>query len=378
MKRIPNVDDRAKILVVSAVGMGNAILFIPALRRLRTHFRHAHIVLLVFLKPAKELFEICPYVDEVQYLPFRTKDFGVLVKVLLRLWTRRFDISMITFPAPRIHYNLISLLSGARVRIAHKYRDRNLATLNILNTARVEIEDVHDIDQNFNLLRPLGISPEDGDRRLELWLNSDDISSADRFLERSRIDSDDFVVGIHPGCTENQPWKRWPYRYFAKLADLLISSCGAKVLLFIGPDELDAETEIVSWMKKKPVVVRRLPIREAAAVVRRCTLFVSNDSGIMHIAEALNIPTFGIFGPSDYVRMAPYRSLEWVIRQDFECSRECAHALSKLGHRFHCIRGENDCLTGLMPDQVFRVLEKFLASTRSGRGVKGICRREMR
>jgi heptosyltransferase-2 len=343
--------------------MGNTILFIPALRRLRIHFRDAHIALLVFLKPAKELFEVCPYIDDVQYLPFKTRNLTVLTRVLLRLWTGRFDVSMITFPAPRIHYNVLSLLSGAGMRIAHKYRDRNLTTLNILNTARIEIEDIHDIDQNLNLLRPLGIPPDDGDRNLELWLTSGDIASADRFLKQNEIGPGDLVVGMHPGCTENQPWKRWPYRHFAELADLLIATHGAKVLLFIGPDELDAETKIVSSMKKKPVIVKGLAIREVASVVRRCTLFVSNDSGIMHVAEALNIPTFGIFGPSDYVRMAPYRSLDWVIRQDFECSRECAHALSKLGHRFRCVRGQNICLTGLKPDQVFRVLEEFLAST---------------
>jgi heptosyltransferase-2 len=269
---------------------------------------------------------------------------------------------MITFPAPRIHYNALSLFSGATTRIAHKYRDRNLTTLNILNTTRIEIEDIHDIDQNLNLLRPLGISPEDADRNLELWLTSDDIGSADRFLEQRKIGPGDLVVGMHPGCTENQPWKRWPYRHFAELADLLIARHGAKVLLFIGPDELDAETAIVSSMRKKPVVVKEFSIREVASIIKKCSLFVSNDSGIMHVAEALNIPTFGIFGPSDYVRMAPYRSLDWVIRQDFECSRECAHALSKLGHRFHCIRGENICLTGLKPDQVLLRMEQFLAA----------------
>ncbi len=363
MKRVPGTDRAPRILVVSAVGMGNTILFIPALRRLRTHFKDAQIVLLVFLRPSKELFEVSPYVDEVLFLPFRTRNPGLLAKVFLQLWIRRFDVSIITFPAPRIQYNLIGLFSGARMRIAHRYRDRNFRTLNILNTERIRIEDVHDIDQNLNLLRPLGIPVDDGDRGLELWLTPDDTSSGDRFLERNGVVDADLVIGMHPGCTENQPWKRWPYSYFAELADLLITRRGAKVLLFIGPDELDAEEAIVSSMKEKLFVVKGFSIREVASVLRRCKVFVSNDSGIMHVAEALNVPTFGIFGPSDYVRMAPYRSLDWVIRQDFECSRECAHALSKLGHGFHCIRGENVCLTGLRPGRVFEVLEAFLTST---------------
>ncbi|MDD5638651.1 MAG: glycosyltransferase family 9 protein, partial [Candidatus Pacebacteria bacterium] len=185
---------------------------------------------------------------------------------------------------------------------------------------------IHDVDQNMNLLKIFGLNPDNEERKLTFYISEEDKKFAEDFLKKNHLENDS-LVGIHPGAggAINKNWqgfsKRWPEENFIKLCDKLIEEKSAKILIFGGPEEIELKNKIRNLSNyKENITLINKSLKHSAAIIQRCNLFISNDSGLMHIATVFNVPTIGIFGPSDYKRTTPYGENSYIVRKDLPCS----------------------------------------------------------
>src|SRR5437016_7499664 len=120
------------------------------------------------------------------------------------------------------------------------------------------------------------------------------------------------VAVLQPGTTWKN--KRWSLRKFADVGRALTTSGGFVPIVAWGPGELADATEIVRQIGDRGVLAPPTTIRQLAALLKRSRLYVGTDSGPMHLASALGVPTVGVFGPSDPLHFGPYRSPARIVR----------------------------------------------------------------
>lgn len=345
-----------KIIFFSFGGIGNTLLLTPALRALRGHYPKAHLSALVMFQGSFDLLKNNSAVDELLICKFLEEGPWRSFFFLLRLRKRRFDISILGFPANRWEYNVIGWLVGAKRRLGHRYRHRDRRNLNFLQTdTALEDDRFHDAEENLRLIEMLGAKGE-SPPRLEIFLTSDERKFAEGWLETNGLLQKP-LIGFHAGSAlfKNQAKRRWSPAKFAELAALLISQYRYTVLLFGSKEDEETNRKICDTVLGLHRV-EGTTITQTAALIGRCLLFVTNDSSLMHIAAALSVPTAAIFGPTSPVRVRPLQTHTRIIRKDLSCS-PCFYYSPK---PLTCYRKEKDyaCLEWI---ETRGVLEEVLS-----------------
>ncbi|KHO48817.1 MAG: glycosyl transferase family protein [archaeon GW2011_AR6] len=320
---------KMKIIIIAIPGIGNTLLAVPVLQKLREAYPKARVDLLVGLKSSLEIMGGCPYLDNI-YLINKKIQGGILqnLGLIRRLRKERYDISITTIPAAQPHYNVLAWLIGAKTKITHNY-ESNLVSL---QNVRIPLKIAHDVEQNLNLIKPLGINTGGG-HALELWPSTKEKIFADEFIRNFKERT---IIGIHPGTSVERGMieKRWPLESFAKVSEWIAEiNGGSRILIFLGPDEKNLEGIrglVNKRAKNKITIVKNIDIRRVATIIGKCKLFISNDSGLMHIAVAMKVPTIAIFLSTDYRRTAPYGGRHVVVRngETYKAFRQSIEELS--------------------------------------------------
>jgi ADP-heptose:LPS heptosyltransferase len=167
------------------------------------------------------------------------------------------------------------------------------------------------------------------------------------------------LVAVHPGSGWYCLARRWPVERFAEVTNKL-SEAGARVLLLGGPDEVDLVARLEGLTKGAVLnLAGKTSLKELAAVLGECDVFVGNDSGVMHVAAAVGTPVVAVFGPSNYRAWGPYPGWETrygegiehvVVRVDCPCG-PCLYRGFELGRRDGC--AEVDCLREISAEMVY-------------------------
>lgn len=192
-----------------------------------------------------------------------------------------------------------------------------------------------------------------------MWVTSADKEYARELLLKNNVTENEIVVGLHPG-SGGQIGKRWAKEKFVELGDELYEKYGAKVLLFGGPDEAGLKQDICALMKNKPVLVEGT-LKQTATVIGRCDLFISNDSGLMHIATAMGVPTIGVFGPTDPRRTSPWGEKNTIVAKDMPCIPCYKYPFFSTNSRIECQR--MDCLKTISVEDILLAVRKQLSSS---------------
>lgn len=359
-----------KILLTYITGIGNTVMCIPALRTLRRNFPEAVVDVVVRHQASQELLERIACQRKVYVFNAVThKTWRQKFQFLQALRQEQYDVNITTFPSNRCEFNLLSFCIGAKRRIAPRYQVGNLETLDFLQNELVDInEEYHDIDQNLSLLVPLGISKLSWNGKDISWeLTVEERAYAERCLNSLGLSQEDMLIGFHPGCNPDQGnfLKRWPVDHFARLGDQLIDEFDAKILLFGDSKEAGLRESIKSLMKYPPYIPETTALLNVAALIKQCRLFVTNDSGLMHIAAAMGVPTVSLFGPSDMVRNAPYGEGHLVIQATLPCSPCNTYPHYRYGGSFiRCIyhgTRKGECMRTITVEQVYRTLSEHYA-----------------
>lgn len=155
--------------------------------------------------------------------------------------------------------------------------------------------------------------------KTEIILTKDEIKKAKAILKKYNLRSK--IIGINPNCSAIT--RRWPQKYFAELADYLINLKNVSVIFFGSNNEKRYVQTIIKLMKQKPIDLSgKISLREYMAVLKIIRLFVTNDSGPMHIANAVGTDVIALEGPADTdeTGMMNKKAKRIYISKDLPCS----------------------------------------------------------
>lgn len=354
-----------KILVLALSGIGDALMFSPAISLIKSDMPEAEIDVLCMIKGAKEIYEVNPKVNRVIYFNFIKEG---LIKSLFFLSKirKKYDATFNVYPSNRKEYNVISFLIGAKERYAVDYLRMNTVNLGFLNNQTIiENDYLHNVEENLLLaklfLEHHNISTEDRELRLEIYLDTNSVQFAEEWLEENSIKDSDFVIGLHAGCAtlKNHIKRRWEPEKFAQPAEFLIYNYDAKVLLFGGPEEYELNDYIKSLVDSKNIkVVKTETLLQTAAVMKRSNLFITNDSALMHIASALQLNVIALFGPTNPVYVHPYKTNYKIASLNLECQPCFIYSPKPLTCRRNDLKFK--CIKELTVEKVREVIVQFI------------------
>lgn len=350
-----------KILILSLAGVGDTLLFTPALRLIRKNYPHTKITAVVMYQSSADLFKYSRDLDEVIFFPFFKKGYLKSLLFLKKLRERKFDLCINTYPSNRWEYNIVCFLTGARFRISHQYMvGGDYKTGLLLHTATMpQFRYLHNVEENIRLLELLNIRDDLRGHKLTLPLSVENHKKADEILLQHHIRDNNLMVGFHAGTSQvkNLHLRRWPEEKFAILSDNLAKFYGATSIFFGSKEEKNTNQKIFSLSKISPIVIDNLEILDVAALIKRCRIFISNDSALMHIASAMRVPTIAIFGPTDPRIVYPYGTRHKIVSKNSSCSP--CYFYSKMP--LHCPKNKNfACIQSIEPAEVMSAFKSLL------------------
>jgi len=330
---IPKKYNFRRILIVRTDRIGDVLLSTPVIKALRDNYPHAYIAMMV--SPyGKNIVEDNPYLDEVIIYDKdgKHKSWRRSIKFAQNLKKKRFDLAVVLHPTNRVH--LVTFFAGIRRRIGY---DRKLG---FLLTDRIEhtkqLGQKHELEYALDLVRCLGIEPKD--KTLFMPLKPESEAWVEKLFKQEGIEKTDRLLAIHPGAS--CPSKIWPNKRFADVASRLIEKYGFRVLVIAGPKDLALAESVIKHMHH-PVInlAGRISVSQLASVLKRCNLFISNDSGPVHIAASVGTPVISIFGRNQKglgpVRWGPIGKKDKILHKEVGCIECLAHNCTK---EFACLK----------------------------------------
>jgi heptosyltransferase-2 len=367
-----------RILAVKLGDLGDLLAVTPALQALHAAHPSAEIDLLVPPSSA-HLLEGAPYIKRI--LTFEKFAFdnlrGLLhpgrllstLSLLFRLRLSRYDGLVIfhhfTGRWGAIKFGVLSAASGASKRAGLDNGRGRLLNLRVPDRG---FGFMHEADYWLQVAALLGADPHGG-WRPHIPLTKAQRTRAANLLTGEGTNHATTLVAVHPGAGAYSRARIWPVERFAEVARGLIAEHDAHVIIVGGPDEIDS-ANVLERLVDSPAVhnmAGKTSVHETAALIERCSLFVGNDSGPMHIAAAVGTPVVAIFGPSNKEAWAPYTppgtaSPHTVVARDLPCM-PCFYRGHSLGLREGC--GPRPCLTRLPASRVLAACEDALTGSRS-------------
>ena len=350
-----------KILVIALSGIGDALMFTPALKLLKKNLPNTEIDALVMYKGAQEIYSSNPNINKIIHFNFVEEGAIKSFKFLLQL-RKKYDASINVYPSNRKEYNLISFIIGAKQRVGAVYLRKDKNCFGFLNNVRVlENDKVHNVQTNIKLCEALIGKKLNEEPPLEFTISEQEKKSASNYLEEIELEENELVIGFHPGCAtlKNHIKRRWEPEKFGELGKKIIKDHNAKILIFGGPEEKELKEQISVIINSDRVnVVNADSITTSSAVLKRCNVFVTNDSSQMHIAAALGLKVVAIIGPTNQNYIYPWKTEHKIVSLNLDCSPCFFYSPKPL----ICNRADLKfkCIKELTVDMVYSSIMKFL------------------
>ncbi|MGB2705738.1 MAG: lipopolysaccharide heptosyltransferase II [Candidatus Omnitrophota bacterium] len=337
-----------RILLTRTDRIGDVVLSTPAIKAVRDKYPDADIAFMV--RPyAKDIVEGNPYLDEVIIYDKYGKQKSLLSTIIfaIALRKKKFDLAIMLHPTNRVH--LIAYLAGIPERIGFDRKSGIFLTKKVAHLKQKG--EKHELEYTLDLLGSVGITAKD--KELFVPVHENDIKKVDELLQEHHVGTDVPLVAVNPGAS--CPSKRWPPGNFAALCDALVGKYKARILIVSDKANKEFANAVTRDMKYEPVnLAGRTTVGELAALLSKCSLFISNDSGPVHIACAVGMPVISIFGRKDPGlsprRWAPTGEKSAVFHKDVGCEICLAHNC-KINFK---------CLKAVTPQEVLKAAEKLL------------------
>ena len=319
-----------QVLFKGANWLGDAVMTLPALAGLKAMRPRTRITVLT--KPAfADLYRGAPGVHEtILHRRGNIKTWRATVRELRK---KNFDVAIL-FPRS---FSSALLVHRAHIprRIGYAGQGRGL----LLTDIPTPPPGTHRVNRFHHLLAPLGDPPPVRAPKLEL------LPDAREWAARE-LPGDDWI-GINPGATYGAA-KQWFPERFIELGKRL--GRRGKLVVVGGPSETKLGTRISKALGAVNLA-GRTSVSQLAAAIARCRLFITNDTGPMHVADAVGCPIAAVFGPTDWIETPPYGRRHKIVRHEIECS-PCLKRTCPLGH--------HDCMKKLGVDDVYRACKELL------------------
>lgn len=302
-----------RILVCQTGGwIGDMVLLTPALRALKQAYPQSHLTLLLRPRVA-DLMKANPYVDACIVDTKATGRFRALTNLVHQIRKRAFDVALVLHPTS-FRNALLPFLARVPMRVGSNVSGRGI----LLTASCADNTDVHEVHRYLQVLQLLGIDTTPPD--LEFWHTDADRQAIQQLLQSEGIFSHQRLIGLNLGTTWET--KRWAAENFAKVIQHLARfDIHAKIVLTGAP----AEHELAAALNRSsPAInlVGKTTVLQLGALLERVKVYLTCDSGPMHIAAAVGTPTVSMFGPTAPTRHCPYGTGHTVIEKPVSC-RPC-------------------------------------------------------
>jgi lipopolysaccharide heptosyltransferase II len=329
-----NRDSINKILIIKPRGIGDVVLSTIVLDNLANYFPSAKIDYLTeeFAKP---VLENNPLINKISTMG--KSEFSL--KAALRIRKENYDLILDLWSNPRTAQ--ITFFSGAKYKVGFAYRGRKYA-YNIL--ASEERGEHHSAEHNLELLKAIGVPIIS--KKVHCYVSDINVE-----LERRSLNINfkgKSVVGIIP--SGGWPSKRCDASKWVEICKIIKSKYDVVFLILWGPgDEKDAEY-INRNLPDETILSPKTDLSMMMGMIKNCDIVIANDSGPMHIAAALGIPTLGIFGPTNPKAHGPYtENSTYVYKEDLFCI-----ICNLLKCPYH-----HECMLQLPNEKVLRAFQKI-------------------
>lgn len=356
MSRTQNSKLRAqnygRILIARLDRIGDVVLSTPAIKAVRDAYPEGHIAVMV--RPyARQVVEGDPDVNEVIIYDKdgREKSPAGNIRFVLGLKNRRFDAAIALHPTSRTH--LLLYLAGIPVRVGYDRKSGFLLTRKMPHTKQFGLK--HEIDYALDVVRYFGVEPVS--RILKMPVSAEAQRTAAKMLSGGGVKEEDLLISVNPGAS--CPSKRWPAERFAEAASKLAKKYGAKIAVVCSDGDKPFGDKVAALSGPECVNLSgRTTVAQLAAVLKRSKLFISNDSGPVHIACAVGTPVVAIFGRNDAGlsprRWGPTGERDIILHKDVGCDICLAHNC-RIGFK---------CLTDISAGEVVAAADGILGLRR--------------
>lgn len=277
----------SRFLVISTTGIGDTLWGTPAIRALKETYPGCYIGVLTNPSGFQVLKEN-PNIDDFFIFERGFNGFLKLPGLIKSLRQRKFEVAFIFHASDRIIWP-ICFFTGASEIIGICGQSKDLDF--ILTSAIDSQKDIHGIETRLKLVQNVGASTID--RAVSIQLTGKDREMAKRFLKKNNINEDSLLIGLHPGA--QKPFKCWPSKNFIAVGNILADKLRCKIIVTGDASEKALAQGIASKIKGATSVAGRFSLRETAAIIEKMDIFITNDTGPMHIAFALKTPTIALF-----------------------------------------------------------------------------------
>lgn len=312
-----------RVLIRSVNWIGDAVMTLPAIGVIREFFPQAEISVLA--NPlVSQVFKHHDWVDKVITFDRNGLHKGFFGRIRLAAEIRQHAFDLVIIMPNSLDGAIVPWLAGIPVRLGKKSDGRSLLLTHGFPVS-LQPEAVHQSQNYLAMLRYFGITGSEKEQRLQTTVE-EDRKIASRLAEAGISDTD-FVVGINPGATYGAA-KRWYPDRFAAVASRLSADIGARVVITGGPGETAIAADIEQDLAGNSLnLAGKTSVRELMALLKRCNLLITNDSGPMHLAAAFGVPLVAIFGSTDHTTTFPLSDKAVVVREPVDCApcmkREC-------------------------------------------------------
>ncbi|MBM3249030.1 MAG: lipopolysaccharide heptosyltransferase II, partial [Candidatus Omnitrophica bacterium] len=331
------------ILVIKIGAIGDVILAIPSIRALRKKFPEARIYCLVG-KEARPILQRCPYLNGIIVFDHKEKDRGIFGLFNILKEVRKYYFDMVIDLQNNRKSHLISYFSMSANRYGYNNRKLSFLLNHKVEPAQV---DTPAVEHQFRTLKLLDIDKEN--LNLELWPSEEDDEYIRILLESEWIGQKEKIVGINLGASKRWLSKCWPLENFAQLCDKL-SKDSIRVIVTGTQEDLNSAAKIQKLASSKLLnFAGKTTIMQLAALVKRCSVFVSADSAPLHVAASMGTPMVALFGPTSPERHMPPAKIAVAIKKDVACS-PC--------YKPNCKSME--CMRQISVEEVYRTVKSLL------------------
>lgn len=308
-------EEGKNLLIRGTNWIGDAVMTLPAVAAVRQSFPQAKITMLA--KPwVAELYRFCPDIDEIMIFRSPGDHDGLSGKWRLAGELRKKDFDTAILLQNAIEAAIIALMAGIPVRAGYNSDARGPLLSHSVRRTRA-VREIHQTGYYLEMVRALGCETVGAEAHLDSGRESGPL--AESLIGRFGLDKGRLLVGMAPGAAYG-PAKKWFPERFAGVSDRLTESVPAQTVLFGSAGDRES-TLAVRRNAKFPILdlAGQTSLEEAMALMSCCSLFVSNDSGLMHVAAALGVPTVAIFGSTNPAATAPMGRRVAVVHRDVSC-----------------------------------------------------------
>lgn len=330
-----------RVLLISATGLGDTLFSTPAIRALKECYPHWRLDVLADRRFAA-LLAHNPHINKIWSYPGRKG----LLKLGRELSFEGYKLAVI------LHGNdpeatWLAAAAGSPFIIGSAGSPLSFAySASVARTDPFE----HAVEIRLNFVRLVGADTEN--KRMELFLPPDEKARAQEILRRHFGAPPRLLLALHPTGSASYKW--WPQKSFIALGNYLSQAYGAALLVISGPKDREVAEALAAQISAPSLVTGgRFPLLTVGGLLSQCRLLVGNDSGPLHMALALGVPSLALLGPDHPKRIGPYQ-VEWgafLHRKDEVCvSHECLRTRK-------C--GDNRCMQAIGPDEVVAAIKTW-------------------